>query len=60
MKAKKLVSLTMAAMMVLPAAAYGSEDPLADLPETLGPENPVAATRRRKILCSKNNSFCHT
>ena len=44
MKSKKMISLTLAGMMVLPMVAYGSEDPLANLPETLGPENPVAAT----------------
>ena len=44
MKSKKMISLTLAGMMALPMVAYGSEDPLANLPETLGPENPVAAT----------------
>ena len=43
MKSKKMISLTLAGMMVLPMVAYGSEDPLSNLPETLGPENPVSA-----------------
>lgn len=29
MKSKKMISLTLAGMMVLPMVAYGSEDPLA-------------------------------
>lgn len=32
MKSKKMISLTLAGMMVLPMVAYGSEDPLANLP----------------------------
>lgn len=35
MKSKKMISLTLAGMMVLPMVAYGSEDPLANLQKLL-------------------------